>query len=231
MIGRGLGIALLVSMAIHIFGMSAVTIITPEDLQRSGPHTRVDFLGPLLKKTAFDIMLENTEPLMSTTYQYSPLDAHDSYLDVVITKRKPAVPEFPDRLESDMDAFVIGYLTGAKTVPGIKLDFAGKSPVFRGWSGTDGDPSRTRTVVYKPEPPLIMRGRYGDEASFKVRLKALIGKDGDVKRVEPLTTTGYPQLDMTASKFVKGWIFEPRKGIADEDEWREVEVILNAGRE
>jgi hypothetical protein len=231
MIGRGLGIALLVSLTIHIFGMSAVTIITPEDLRRSGPYTRVDFLGPILKKTAFDIMLENAEPLMSTTYQYSPLDAHDSYLDVVITKRKPAVPEFPDRLESDMDAFVIGYLTGAKTVPGIKLDFAGKSPVFRGWSGMDKASPRTRAVVYKPEAPLIMRSRYGDETSFKVRLKVLIGKDGDVKRVEPLTTTGYPDLDMTASKFVKGWIFEPRKGIAEEDEWQEVEIILNAGRE
>ena len=63
MISRNLSIALLVSIGVHVLGMSAVTIINPDIPGRGQPYTRVDFLGPLLGKTAFDIMIENSDGL------------------------------------------------------------------------------------------------------------------------------------------------------------------------
>ncbi|MFC1549096.1 energy transducer TonB [Candidatus Omnitrophota bacterium] len=231
MVSRTLGIALLISLAAHIFGMTAVTIITPENMRMRGAYTRVDFLGPILRKTAFDIMLENTEPLMSTTYTHSPLSMRNRYLDVVVAKRKSAAREFPEYLDDNMDVFVLGFLTGSKTVPDIKLDFGGTPSVFSGWGPNINVPTGTRKVIYRPVPPLIMRDLYGGERSFRVKVKVQIGRDGNVKYAEPLTTTGYPQLDMTASKYAKGWIFEPKESANVPDEWQVVEVILNTGRD
>ncbi len=68
-------------------------------------------------------------------------------------------------------------------------------------------------------------------ASFRVKVKVQIGRDGNVKHAEPLTTTGYPQLDMMASKYAKGWIFEPKEDVNVPDEWQVVEVVLNTGRD
>jgi hypothetical protein len=48
-----------------------------------------------------------------------------------------------------------------------------------------------------------------------------------VKKAEPVTTTGYPKLDILAVKHVRGWIFEASG--ANEDEWIVVEVKLNTG--
>ena len=49
-------------------------------------------------------------------------------------------------------------------------------------------------------------------------------------KAEVLTTTGYPQLDMIASKHVMGWIFEPKERLAPGgDEWCDVEVVLKTG--
>ena len=67
---RNFRIALLISLGIHIFCMSIITITNPVVREKMKSYSRVNFLGPLLRKTAFDIMLENANPVVRTTYRH-----------------------------------------------------------------------------------------------------------------------------------------------------------------
>jgi len=62
-----------------------------------------------------------------------------------------------------------------------------------------------------------------------MNVRILIDADGKVKKTEPVTTTGFPELDIIAFKFVKGWIFAPTESLTGQDEWYVKEVVLNVG--
>ena len=229
MISRDLKMALLVSLGVHILGMSAVTIITLEGMKRTRPYTRVDFLGPILRKTAFDIMLENANPVVRTTYRYTVLPPRTEYLEAVAPKRESAVQEFPRNLEMRMDTPVLDFLTGPKTAPEAAMDLTADDLATGRQVADKTEVAGERKVIYRPDAPFIMRGLHGDKETFRGRARVLIDKSGKVKKAELLTTTGYPELDIMFFKFVRGWIFEPKADMAGEDEWCEMEVVLSAG--
>ncbi len=128
-----------------------------------------------------------------------------------------------------MDTSVLDFLKGSKIVPDLSLDFGPDDLMMPGWGSKGSEDENGRKVIYSPEPPFIIRGPYGDKETAGIRVRALVSTDGNVRNAEPLTTTGYPQLDIMATKFVRSWIFEPKKNIAAGDKWLEVDVILNIG--
>ena len=70
---------------------------------------------------------------------------------------------------------------------------------------------------------------YGNEVMFRIKVRALVSKEGSGRNAEPVTTTGYPQLDIVAARFVRGWLFEPSADTGTYDVWQEVDVVLKAG--
>jgi len=229
MISRNLRIALLISIGIHVLAMSAVTIINPEISGRSRPYTRVDFLGPILGKTAFDIMIENAEPVFETAYRrVFDLTGGGLRLEVSAPKITAFVQEFPDRYERGLDVSARDFLAGRKEMPEIFPGLGAGDFLAGEWMAAAVPPG-PRKIVYKPAAPDIIRGLYGENAVFVVRVKALIGPDGTVIKTEPVTTTGHPRLDLAAAEFVGGWMFEPRENGASGGDWTEVEVRLQAG--
>jgi hypothetical protein len=229
MISRNLRIALFVSIGMHVMALSSVEIITPEDFRPVRRYTRVDFLGPILKKTAFDIMLGNVNPIVRTTYRYTFLVPENGYLKALVPKREIKVREFPEHLENNMDMLVMGFLTGKKSVPGLRMDLEDLYLEEEGRELVKTLATRERKVIYRPEEPFIMRGLYGDREKYRIKVRLLISAGGNIKKMEPVTTTGFPEVDIIVSKFVKGWIFEPIADAAEEDEWREIKVILKVG--
>ncbi len=114
MFNRNLRIALLISLGAHIIAMSAVTIIAPIEHARLHPYTRVDFLGPILKKTAFDIMLENVNPLAQTMYQHIQTDSPYKQLGSEVSKKDFQIQHLPAVQERVMDAALSDFLSGTK---------------------------------------------------------------------------------------------------------------------
>jgi hypothetical protein len=221
MIERNLRIALGISLGVHIFAMSAVMIVAPENIGRKKGYTRVDFLGPILEKTAFDIMLESANPVVKTSYSWGPIPFKSIYLKASFPGKITVAHGFPQHLEKSMDSTILDALTGYKAVPDFYLDLKEESL-------KQGD-LRTgkRKIIYAPEPPFFVKGLYGDDETILVKVRALVSPEGNVKKTEPVTTTGYPQLDILAIKFVRSWIFEPKK--TGGDEWVVLQVILNTG--
>lgn len=227
MITRNLAIALIISLGVHIFGMTAVIITTPEDMGRMTPYTSVVFLGPILKKTAFDIMIENADPVVSTSYRYNFLGVQEGYLEVVAPKRETVFRDFSLKAEDDMDTLARDFLTGTKGVPELGLGRDFSNELFERWGSLEEERAEQgRKVIYRPPDQSIAAGFYGGKEKFRIKVKVLIDSDGKVKKAEPLTTTGFPRLDITASKHARGWMFEPREDAVMGDEELVVEVVL-----
>ena len=229
MITRSLVIAVLLSLGIHIVGMSVVKIVAPEWRGRKRPYTKVYFLGPILQKTAFDIMLENVTPVVTTTYSYSGAGVQGGDLKAVAPKRKVYVQEFPVYLEERMDDDVLDFFSSSKAIPVFALSLRSEAFMPAEWSETRS--AEERAVVYKPAPPRVDSELYGGKDIFRARFRLLVDSNGNVKGAEPVTTTGYPELDILSTKFVKGWIFESERDLSQGDKEYTVEVILEtAGR-
>jgi len=226
MISRNLRIALLGSLTVHVLAMSAVSIIGPEEVKRRSAYTRIDFLGAVFQKTAFDIMLENTTSFFKDGHGHVIQVAEGEYLEKVkVPKQKLRGVKSAVCLEDEMDDTVKGFLTGDKAVPRFIANT--KPEVFVRGTRTSGSMRRVRKIVYRADTSFIQHGFYGKKRSFKAKFKALLGSDGKIKRTELLATTGYPQLDMKASRLVKDRVIEPEERVPGKDEWCEVEVILN----
>ena len=223
MLTRNLGIAILVSLGVHIAWMSVVSITTPEEFGRIGPYARVDFLGSILTKTAFDIMLADTSTVIINSYDDDAQKEAD--LKAKVTKTDTGIKDVPEHDVVNKDEGVRDFLSGDKDVQ--EMSEGSKGHVLE--TDTMDRNVSVRRVIYRPEPPVIMRGIYGDKDTFKVKVKVLIDAGGEVKNAEPVTTTGYPRLDIQALKFVRYWIFDQRDNVPGSDEWQEIEVILNAG--
>lgn len=230
LISRTLRTALLVSVGVHLAGMSAVTIIAPEGFGRMQPFTQVDFLGPILEKTAFDIMIEGADPVFSARYGDDvDEDMTSVYLKVETPKRDFPGPRFPGYFDIVPGRGILDFLSGTKTMPDILLSSHVSGPGSPGQVVSRRKAAFSRKVVHRPAQPLVMRGLYGNETGYFIKVRALADRQGKVKLVEPLTTTGYPGLDLEAAEYVKTWLFEPAGEGVQGEEWVEVELFLETG--
>jgi len=226
MVSRQLRTALLVSLAVHVIGMSTVAIIYPEGENRRCAYTRIDFLGAILRKASFDIMIENTAPFFKGSLGQMIQTKEKDYLENVrIPKQKPYVQKLPGGLDTVMDNAVKGFLIGDKVVPGFISD-TNRDSLLSKRAQLRNDKTR-RKIIYRPDTFFVQYGLYGKKKFFKAKFKALMGADGKIKRTELLTTTGYPQLDIKASRLIKDHLPASKRNILWKDEWCEVEIILN----
>ena len=220
MFSRNIRIALGISILLHMFLMSAVVIVPPKSLGRNKAFTEVEFLGPILEKTAFDIMLETAVPVKRTTYS---LDGRAMVGDS-LRAASPGKIVFTGmsslKTSSSIDVIGVGFLTVGKTVPNFLLDMGSAGPSLK------KDSVGERKVISVPEEPIIEAGRYGDKTEFRILMRVLVNAEGNVKAAESTTTTGYPEVDIIASNFVKGWTFQPKESIYGKDEWITREVVI-----
>ena len=77
---RAFNLSILISAVWHLFWVSAVTVIVTPTVQPSDFYQEVDFLGPILEKTAFELMVDNVKPQAETLYARSTLLINNIYL-------------------------------------------------------------------------------------------------------------------------------------------------------
>jgi hypothetical protein len=171
--------------------------------------------------------LEGADPLLTGMNSDLTLPGEESHLEVTVSRAEPDVRNFPAQLEKRMDDFLADFLTGLKTAPGDH------SPLGRSSSGDGGRHVRgggeERKVIYRPEQPVIAGSYYGRKEVFRIKVAVVISPGGQVKKAEPVNTTGDIDVDMTAAEFVQGWIFEPKNYGVSTDQEQEVEVLLTTG--
>jgi hypothetical protein len=216
----------MVSFGAHLVGITAVNIVPPENFFKTEPFTEVTFLGPLLERTAIDIMIGGQDPAGRTKYAFASMrDIYDP-LKVPVPKINTGFTATEVHGASGMDLMIRDFLSGNKSTPGALFGIDAAGGLMRESGMRPLSPLSKREVIHRPVPPRVISGIYGRRDSFSVRVRALVDRGGRVIRAESFTTTGYPGLDMLASKYVKGWMFESSDASPSEGEWVDVEVKL-----
>ncbi|KJJ83217.1 hypothetical protein OMAG_002891 [Candidatus Omnitrophus magneticus] len=199
---RNLKITILISAVVHILAFSFIIVTNnSNDNIKIKSYSKLKFLGPLLKKTAFDIMIESMNPNFITSYTENILfEGSDVKIEPLEKNRVAYSAESRNNNIALIENKILDVIAGQKNIP----DFLIKTFKQKSFSNE----KKERNVVYKPSEPFILKGLYGDSSVFTMRVKVFISKDGTINSVEPVTTTGNSETDMILIKYVRNWIFE-----------------------
>jgi len=228
---RAFNLSILFSFAWHLFWICAIGIIITPTVQPSDIYPEVDFLGPILEKTAFDLMAEEATPQVEILYAKSSMLIEGIYLKPKGPNRK-VLKEFAPQRETNKFMLILQrYLKGSKEIPvylteEIDMLYTEKdvevTPLVEG-------PAQNREIIFKPEPLTVPRGLYSDAEDYVIKLKFYVSNNGIVRDVEPVASSGYPQLDLEGIRFLKAWRFSPSDMAKDdESDWGIVTVRIIA---
>jgi hypothetical protein len=229
MFNRNFLIAVLFSFAVHMAWITVIGVKTPSSLCRDRIYTQIEFLGPILGKTTFDIMIERSDPY-NVSYRSTEQAFAETMLNVDNEKEDLGegieVPSY-DRYSGGR---VYKSLSSVKSVPDVLLE---KNYIEKAGSGVgSAEDGYRRDVVFRPEEPYIRKGDHGQGEIFAARFNVLVSSSGKVKLADMFVSTGYSEVDAAAIEYVEGWLFEPAAfGPYAQDEWLVVDVAIRASED
>lgn len=225
---KAFNIALLVSFLWHMTCIAAVNIVVLPGNFRVRELASVSFLGPILEKTALDIMMANKPVAVVTNYE-SDLKGGRQIRGVKGERLEPAdivKNDINKRTEDKMNrAFGLPFRE-VKDIPNITKNLK-KAPVTQG-AVRDNDisgPIADRDVFYKPPKPPLPEWINGS-MPFNLELKFFVTAQGDVKEVIPVVSSGNAEIDLLGIRYLKGWKFTPAALGANEEEWGRIKIVL-----
>ncbi len=201
--------ALLISLSWHLFCFFAFTIvIVPIGI---GPKRLSDiyFLGSILDKNSSD---SSSTELASRSYiKHNRDNSIFSAGNGSSLKRIRVEKDKSYHLNQKDKSKLIGTIidTDKKVInldsKETKFQLKKEIPEISGQA-------KNRSVLFKPPLPdyeSLMSNSNVDisDLSLKVKLKVVISKDGSVKSAESIETSGYPEIDLIAIRYLKKWQF------------------------
>lgn len=225
---RYFNVSFLFSVAWHLFWLSAIYIVITPTVKLQDDYADINFLGPILEKTAFEIMVDDSTPRTEILYPTSAMIDSETYLDIKGPKRLLKKDIFLGDGETKTTFREKSYLT-EKVKPGYFMD--GRSIFYhveeKILNRLIEGPARSRAVLFKPQFPLVYKLSYGDEENLMTRLKFTLSREGNVELVEPVVSSGYPRIDSECIKYIKQWKFSPKAGALHEKEWGIITLNVN----
>lgn len=207
--------AFLVSVSWHLICMFLFTIvILPVSLPMS-TISNVSFLGPLLEKTAFELMLDKNVQPKQVSYQ-EPMFINNAFLtheDDRIGRAR--FNDFSLKTRTDQAEVSANDLFGGyKIMPtfSMKAPMPERKAASVAAASTDeafqieGLLAR-REIILKPEAPVAAKRVGAEQKNFFVELKVKVTGDGKVEQADLLASSGYPDIDLAAINYVKGFQF------------------------
>jgi TonB family protein len=213
-------LAFLVSLLWHLLLVFCVTVvILPANIKIAKPST-VSFLGPILEKTAFEIMLgqksgrnEDGRKAVGDVNKalFDDSGAELSKLDRVrfgagsAGSDKEALKVNNKELFGDFK-FAPQFRSG---ISGAELKKEKLAFLTSGEGISIEGPLASQEISLKPEMPVIARRIDQDEELFTIRLKIKISKNGEVDNIALLASSGDPAVDLAVMNYVEKFRFAP----------------------
>jgi len=225
---RPFTVALCISLSCHLFLMFFVTVVVvPKSFQRLRVYT-VSFLGPILEKTAFELMFD--EKARSENAQLrQPLDLGGGGGSAAVYAGGEGVAVrfeslFPKSSPQPSDAGAYELSDDFKFLPPAGA-FGHAIQEARG----SGDIREDREVVFKPVLPTVPRRTDLNRETFAVGLKFKVLPSGAVDDVMLVASSGYPDIDIAAIDYVKGTRYAPLdSGVEQQPMWYTRKVNLKS---
>ncbi|MBL7158583.1 MAG: hypothetical protein ISS91_03650 [Candidatus Omnitrophica bacterium] len=224
------GVTILISSVWHLFWISAVEIVVTPTINSGCDYQEVNFLGPILEKTAFDIMADDYAHYGEARYAASSIFFLDrAHLKAAGPKRHILDRNVPEKALNRFTFNLQGYINDAKEIPfymAEQKDFIlleeKEMPKVEG-------PVKGREIIHKPDSPVVASESYGANATYSVEVRFAISHNGIVYRAEPLVSSGQPKIDIIAIRHVREWRFSPLSLVErEENNWGVVTVIIKS---
>ena len=188
---RNLNGAILISVLWHFLLIISVNPVfkTGHIMERD---TSISFLGSILER----VVLGEEKPLMSG---YVPKENK-------IDKLEPGKADFINTEPEKID-----FLYSPDTYSSLNLNAFRKKEVARvNFSDffIKGE-ARDRMVIYKPDLDKITVLPSDFNSDYSATIKFKISREGFVKYAECVTSSGFPEIDQAATRYVRKWQFVP----------------------
>lgn len=180
--------------------------------------TGVSFLGPILEKTALEIILANKPVAVNTNYQRDLRYRHrvtrnNDFISSDNTRRAVNA-----HAEKDIGRALNRGFRTSKEVPKVSTKKKASTPRFTSLSGIRGAISG-REVIYRPKKPRLPA--WIDTTSpFKMELEFIVSHQGEVKKVTPIVSSGNVDVDLLGIRYLKGWRFAQLPQVSNEETGR-----------
>ena len=208
-------ISLLVSFFLHLFCIfSIVLVITPSGFTFNKFPT-VDFLGPILEENAFDSSYSPKSAAMLVPYKedfafddeafvrnfnygaiqvLSDTSLSEAYFEEPFMQKQ--IPHF------DKDIFFQGG--NPNTAAQLLEKNIGPYENLKIEGFLSG-----REIIYKPVMPDLPAETKESQTGIFIEFEIYVSGMGIVENVNRLTTTGFPEIDLIAMKYVRRLVFKP----------------------
>lgn len=210
-------IAFSISLLWHLFWMCIVfVVIVPKGMDFVKFPT-VSFLGPVLEQDSVTVQEQNSDINRFSTFfkkDFEPLD---------IPKVEVDIPEKfqPDDVEKiDMpinELFADAKLEAKPEILEESIEYDFKTPVEAG-------PLQQRRILEKGSLPNYNKWAVKEARGFNIRFKLWVSPQGKVVKIERLTSSGVPQVDVLGISYLQQWRFEDISPFFDQAQWGVVEL-------
>ena len=222
---KAFNIALLISLTWHLMCMFTVNIIISPGKYRTRELTSVSFLGPILEKTALDIILANKPIGITTRYQRNLKDEY------IFPEEKKPFPEnsvkdhITARVEDKMNMAFAKVSEEEKEVPEIATKATGRGTYFKNSEQVSGAAS-IREVLYKPIRPKLPAWIIA-RSPFKMELEFIVSPQGEVKKIVPVVSSGDAEIDLLGIRYLRNWRFVPLLQASSKEQNGRIKLIFD----
>lgn len=189
---RNLNIAILISVFWHFFFMVSFNPILLTGNIREH-RTSISFLGDILES----VIPENKKSFIPTSVFVEREIDNSGIVEAEFINTHAEKKDFFYSPEGSRDLLKMNVYRKKETA---KVDF---SDFF-----IKGD-AKDRIVIYKPDLDKITALPSDFSSDFSASIKFKISKDGFVKYAECVVSSGLPEIDQAAIRYVRKWQFVP----------------------
>lgn len=203
--------AVTISAVCHLFWFSVVDIVAAAHENSTDDYTEINFLGPILEKTAFDVMIESapvkSEILYSNAMMVKPKG------DLSVSGPGKVGIKNPLRGVKNIERDDASFKTAMKT-PAEIAPFNDNKALYYHIKEKELNkfiegPAKARPLIYRPELPVFEKKFMMVEESFVTKFRFTISDSGNIETVEPVVSSGYPNFDVACIKYIRQWRFAP----------------------
>jgi len=204
---RNFNIAIVLSATWHLVFMFSISpVLIPVDIKQNS--TKISFLGSILKKVAItterSVSLDKAS-LIERIERARDIDSRDLVL------RPPEHVSKGVDIESDKERFI--FFSDKDEAVVFKRRYKKQEPseIRFGKISISGE-ARNREMLYSPDLSRVATLSPYFGSDYTVTIKFKISRDGFVENPECIFSSGSPDIDQMAIRYVREWQFVPHEG-------------------
>ena len=225
---KAFNIALLLSLTWHLMCMITVNIIVSPGKYRARELTSVSFLGPILEKTALDIILANKPIAITTRYQRNLKDRYILPREEKPFSENSVKDHITARVEDKMNMAFAKAPEENKEVPEIITKATERDTYSKNSEEISGAVS-IREVIYKPVRPKLPAWII-TRSPFKMELEFMVSPQGEIKKIIPVVSSGDAEIDLLGIRYLKNWRFVPLVQASSKEQNGRIKFIFETGK-